>query len=175
MRVVPLLAVILSMLLAGCSTTPKVTAGADRSTTPAQIATSGRAAGDKPLQWGGVILESRNLTDATELQILAYPLEEDGRPDVTTTPNGRFIAQHPGYLETVEYRKGRQVTVTGRLSETREGKVGNSDYRFPVLKSEQLVLWPRQGDHVNKPRVNFGFGIGSGGRSWGGVGIGIGF
>jgi outer membrane lipoprotein len=163
------------LLLAGCSTTPKVATNADRSTTPAQVASAADRSYDKPLQWGGVIIESKNLADTTELQILAYPLEKDGRPDVSKSPSGRFIAQHPGYLETVDYRKGRQVTVTGTLADTREGKVGSAAYSFPVLKANQLVLWPREGGTAEKPRVNFGFGVGSGGRSWGGVGIGIGF
>jgi len=175
--IIRLLAAVLStLLLAGCSSMPEVTAGADRSLTPTQAAaTDITPARDKPLQWGGVIMESRNLPDTTELQVLAYPLTDDGRPDVTESPTGRFIALHPGYLETVEYRKGRQVTVTGNLAETRVGKVGNADYRFPVLRADQIVLWPRPGDQPEKPRVNFGFGVGSGGRSWGGVGIGIGF
>jgi len=163
------------LLLAGCSTAPKVATDADRSTTPVAAASASNRTYDKPLQWGGVIIESQNLADTTELQVLAYPLTEDGRPDVTASPTGRFIAQHPGYLETVDYRKGRQVTVTGTLADTREGKVGNADYRFPVLKADQLVLWPRGIDQPEKPRVNFGFGVGSGGRSWGGIGIGIGF
>lgn len=168
-------ATLVILLLSACSTTPKVTADADRTTTPAQAASAGEHAHDKPLQWGGVIMQSSNLAESTELQILAYPLGEDGRPDVTASPTGRFIALHPGYLEAVDYRKGRQVTVTGSFSETREGKVGNADYHFPVLLAKELVLWPGASDRQEKPRVNFGFGVGSGGRSWGGIGIGIGF
>ena len=92
-----------------------------------------------------------------------------------TSPEGRFIAKKAGYLETVDYAKGRQVTVTGNFSRVRSGEVGETPYEFPILDADEIVLWPDEGERTTKPRVNFGFGVGSGGRSWGGVGIGIGF
>ncbi len=169
------LATLALLILTGCAATPKVTENAERGITPTQAVTDDMPADRKPLQWGGVIVETRNLAEVTELQILAYPLESNGRPDVSSSPNGRFIAQRAGYLESVDYKKGRQVTVTGRLTEKRAGQVGEAAYTFPVLRANELVLWPEQSDRKASPRVNFGLGVGSGGRSWGGVGIGIGF
>ncbi|MCU7915465.1 MAG: Slp family lipoprotein [Candidatus Thiodiazotropha sp. (ex Gloverina cf. vestifex)] len=168
-------AALVFLVLSACSTAPKVAADADRSPTPAEVTTAATSDSGKRLQWGGVIVESRNLADITELQILAYPLKKDGRPDVTASPNGRFLAQHQGYLETVNYAKGRQVTVTGKFSEVRAGEIGDAAYDFPTLTTDELVLWPEASTTKPKPRVNFGFGVGSGGRSWGGVGVGIGF
>ncbi len=159
--------------LAGCASSPKVASDVDRSLTPKEAAT---APGDvKRLQWGGVIIDTQNLNDMTELQVLAYPLKSNGRPDVEASPEGRFIAQQAGYLESVDYAKGRQVTVTGNFSQVRSGKVGSSSYEFPLLVADEIVLWPKPQTRKAEPRVNFGFGVGSGGRSWGGVGIGIGF
>lgn len=166
---------LLMLVLTGCASAPKVAENADRSIAPALAAVSHVDTDGKPLQWGGVVVESRNLAKVTELQILAYPLREDGRPEVAASPIGRFIAQHPGYLESVDYRPGRQVTATGKLTEKRQGKVGDAAYTFPVLLADELVLWPQQEPRQASPRINFGLGVGSGGRSWGGVGIGIGF
>jgi outer membrane lipoprotein len=163
------------LLLAGCASSPKVASDAERGITPKQALSQELSASATPLQWGGVIVETRNLSDATELQILAYPLKSNGQPDVSESPTGRFIAQRPGYLESVDYRKGRQVTATGSLIEKRAGRIGEADYTFPVLQADELVLWPEQSTRKANPRVNFGLGVGSGGRSWGGVGIGIGF
>jgi outer membrane lipoprotein len=164
----------LLLLLSACSTTPKVAQDADRSTTPIQAAAADTALLNQRLQWGGVIVGTKNLADSTELEVLAYPLKKSGMPDVTAAPNGRFIAQHAGYLESADYATGRQLTVTGKLLEIRQGKVGEAAYQFPLLQADELVLWPRRNAGETKPKVNFGFGIGSGGRSWGGVGIGIG-
>ncbi|MCU7844262.1 MAG: Slp family lipoprotein [Candidatus Thiodiazotropha sp. (ex Monitilora ramsayi)] len=161
------------LILSGCASSPKVSTDADRSLTPKEAATS--PASERRLQWGGVIIESQNMADTTELQVLAYPLKSDGKPDVKATPNGRFIAQSQGYLETVNYAKGRQVTVTGKFSQVRTGEVGETPYEFPILTADEVVLWPEESVRKPKPRVNFGFGVGSGGRSWGGVGVGVGF
>jgi outer membrane lipoprotein len=163
------------LLLAGCASSPKVATDAERGITPTQAVSQETTGSATPLQWGGVIVETRNLSEATELQVLAYPLNSSGRPDVSDSPTGRFIVHQPGYLESVDYRKGRQVTATGRLTEKRPGKVGEAAYTFPVLQADELVLWPEQSERKANPRVNFGLGVGSGGRSWGGVGIGIGF
>lgn len=163
------------LILAGCASSPKVAENAERGITPTQAASVEVNTEGKLLQWGGVIVETRNLAEVTELQILAYPLKSNGRPNVTASPSGRFIAQQPGYLESVDYKKGRQVTATGKLTEKRAGQVGEAAYTFPVLRTNELVLWPEQSDREASPRVNFGLGVGSGGRSWGGVGIGIGF
>ena len=163
------------LLLTACATSPKVADNADRGISPSQAGTMEFNQSATPLQWGGVIVETRNLSETTELQILAYPLKSNGRPDVSEPPTGRFIVQQTGYLESVDYRKGRQVTATGNLAEKRKGKVGEANYTFPVLAADELVLWPEESQRKASPRVNFGLGVGSGGRSWGGVGIGIGF
>ncbi|MEJ2692474.1 MAG: Slp family lipoprotein [Candidatus Thiodiazotropha sp.] len=163
------------LVLTGCSSAPKVTENAVRGLTPTQAAATEIGVRSRPLQWGGVIVETRNLAETTELQILAYPLKSNGQPDLSASPTGRFIAQRAGYLERVDYRKGRQVTATGKLTQRRKGLVGEADYTFPVLLADELVLWPEQSTRQVKPRVNFGIGVGSGGRSWGGVGIGVGF
>jgi len=175
MRSFPLLLTCLALLLlSACSSTPKVADDADRSTTPTQAVAANAALLNKRLQWGGVIVDTQNLADSTELQVLAYPLKKNGKPDVTTAPSGRFIAQHPGYLESVDYTMGRQVTVTGELSSIRQGEIGEAAYSFPILQADELVLWPKESEGETKPRINFGFGIGSGGgRSWGGIGVGF--
>ena len=176
MKLSPFLSAALALiLLSACSSTPKVAEDADRSTSPNQAAAAGSVTGQQRLQWGGVIVDARNLAESTELQVLAYPLKKNGRPDVSAAPEGRFIAQHAGYLESADYATGRQVTVTGPLTEIRQGQVGEAAYQFPILQADELVLWPQDAEAETKPRVNFGFGFGSGGRSWGGVGIGVGF
>lgn len=166
---------LIALLLTACASSPKVATDAERGITPTEAVSLDLSGAQTPLQWGGVIVETHNLANNTELQILAYPLNSSGRPEVSDSPTGRFIVQKAGYLESVDYRKGRQVTATGKLAEKRTGKVGEAAYTFPVLLADELVLWPEQSTRKANPRVNFGLGVGSGGRSWGGVGIGIGF
>lgn len=155
--------------LQACSSQPVVPV-ADRTLSPQQAVKTQPAPGAPPLQWGGVIIESRNLREFTEIQILAFPLDEDGRPDTNASSIGRFIAQRPGYLELAEYAVGAEVTATGRYSESRKGMVAESSYLFPVLLCDEITLWPERAART-KPRLHFGFGASSGRGGYGSIGI----
>jgi outer membrane lipoprotein len=155
--------------LQACSSQPVIPA-ADRTITPQQATSTQGSPSGTLLQWGGIIIETRNLPETTEIQVLAYPLDEDGQPDPKTNSTGRFIAQLPGYLEPVEYAVGRQVTATGKLAGVRQGKVADSDYPFPILHCDEIALWPEPKAR-SKPRIHFGFGASSGRGGFGSIGI----
>jgi outer membrane lipoprotein len=159
--------------LAACSSAPEIPS-ADRSLIPKEVA-QGESVPEHDIQWGGIIITTKNLHDASEVEILAYPLDDKGRPVASRPSIGRFIASQSGYLEGGDYAAGRLVTATGQFSGVRSGLVGDADYRFPVLICNQLALWPKERESRVKPRIHFGFGASSGGSSYGGIGIGFGF
>ncbi len=111
-----------------------------------------------PLIWGGVIVHLANLEEYTQLEILAYPLSENLRPDTSLTPVGRFILHHPGYLEGIDYSAGRELTVLGTVTHLVNQKIDEASYDFPQLLGKELHLWPRQRQNP-EPRFNFGFGV----------------
>lgn len=162
------------IILSACSSQPIIDNNANRSLTPQQATATPPDPGSQPLQWGGIIIEAQNFNETTEVEILAYPLDTEGRPDTGATSVGRFIAKQSGYLETNDYAAGRLVTVTGTFSEIRQGEVAKARYQFPVLNSDEISLWPEVSERKIRPRIHFGFGASSGGRSYGGIGIGIG-
>ncbi|MCU7890702.1 MAG: Slp family lipoprotein [Candidatus Thiodiazotropha sp. (ex Ustalcina ferruginea)] len=164
----------LLITLQACSSQPVINNNADCSLTPQQATATPPDPGSQPLQWGGIIIEAQNFNEITEVEILAYPLDTEGRPDTGATSVGRFIAKQAGYLETKDYATGRQVTVTGKFSEIRKGEVAKASYQFPVLICDEISLWPVVSERKIQPRIHFGFGASSGGRSYGGIGIGIG-
>jgi len=159
-------------LLAGCQST-----GGTLSTgpVPAQLSASAeQSVKGQRMTWGGSIVSIKNLKERTLLEVMSYPLSGDGKPRTDLQSQGRFIADHKGFLEPAEYQVGRLVTVTGTMLGYTDGKVGGSDYRYPALGAEELKLWPRERSRSRrKPRVSVGVGVGSGGYS--NVGIGIGF
>lgn len=173
MRFISLL--LLGLILSACSSTLERPVKGDRTITPKEVAQDSKLAKAGVVEWGGVIVEPRNLEATTEFQIIAYPLRQSGRPDLDKSPTGRFIAVSPGYLETGDYAKGRQVTLSGRIAEIRPGKVGEADYEFPIIESDDIHLWPIESNTRSKSSVRFGLGVGSGGRSGGSIGIGVGF
>jgi len=155
---VPLLA---ALLLGGCATRFDIGA-AEHRITPQQAANNIGLVQNKTIAWGGIIVASRNLASQTQLEILSYPLDEHGRPDREAKAGGRFIALHPGYLELANYAEGRLVTMTGAVSETRAGSVGESRYVYPVLAVKTLFLWPTPEEEASKPQFHFGVGVGIG-------------
>lgn len=112
----------------------------------------------KTVLWGGVIIASTNLKESTQLEILAYPLGSDQRPMSEDQAMGRFLAIQKGYLETTDYTQGRYITVKGTLGSTQKGRIGDSEYIYPVVNITQLHLWSKEGEYV-EPRVRFGIGV----------------
>jgi outer membrane lipoprotein len=152
-----------TLLVCACASDPEISMqGVNETATPRQaIAEIESLRGDQVL-WGGIIVTSTNLEQDTRLEVLAYPLDSSQKPETSSEPTGRFLAIEPGYLETVDYRQGRLVTVKGLLSETREGEIGEADYTFPVVEIDQIYLWPEQqeAERAGGSGVNFGVGIG---------------
>jgi outer membrane lipoprotein len=153
--VVPLLAI----LLIACATTPEFDiTGVDSSITPSRAVNELQTLQGKPVLWGGVIIAGTNLKEATQFEILAYPLDASNRPDTEQTPLGRFLAEQAGYVETTDFAQGRLLTVRGTLKDTRTGRIGETEYTYPLLAIDQLHLWPKQGD-ATEPRIQFGIGV----------------
>ncbi|MGM0593760.1 MAG: Slp family lipoprotein [Pseudomonadota bacterium] len=151
---------LLCLLLSACATGPEfITDGVETDLTPTQAASEAHLHQGKRVLWGGMIINSTNLETHTRLEVLAYPLDSSHRPRADQPPHGRFLMLQRGYLETVDYAAGRQITVLGRLDGTRTGKLDQSEYTYPLLRGEQLHLWPRQGRDSTNPRFHFGIGV----------------
>ncbi|WP_455198298.1 Slp family lipoprotein [Kaarinaea lacus] len=148
-----------TLFLGACALTPDFpTEGVDLQLTPKRAVAEIESVKGQPVIWGGVIIAVNNLKESTEVEILAYPLDMYQRPVIEDMAHGRFLAIQPGYLETADYAQGRHITVKGTLGVTRNGRVGESDYVYPVVNISQLHLWPKEDEYV-EPRVRFGIGV----------------
>jgi len=155
MRFFPL--VLAALLLSACAATPEfATQGTEPALTPKQAVTEAASLKGKKVIWGGAIINSSNLKNATRLEVLAYPLDGDHYPQTGQPAYGRFLLMKEGYLETVDYAPGRLVTVVGTLDGTRNGKLDESEYTYPLVQADQLHLWSKSG----KSETRFHFGIG---------------
>jgi outer membrane lipoprotein len=154
--------IIVSMmvLLSGCAATPPfsedILHGVNRSLLPEQAVEED--ARNVEVMWGGVIVNATNTPDHTDFSVLFYPLDSSQRPDREKSAKNRFIVRYPGYLETMVYAPGREITILGKLQGTEEGKIGDAPYRYPVLIADRIHLWPIGDDS----RVHFGVGVGIG-------------
>lgn len=151
--------ILVAIFLVGCAATKAFdTEGVDLNLTPKRAGVESETLQGKTVLWGGVIIASTNLKDSTQIEILAYPLDSSQRPMIGELAQGRFLAIQPGYLEATDYTQGRQITIKGTLGATRTGRVGESEYVYPVVNTSQHLLWPKEGEFV-EPRVRFGIGV----------------
>ena len=154
------LLITLFILLCGCATSPEFdTQKVDFSLTPIKAITEPESKIGKHVLWGGVILATRNLKASTQIEVLAYPLDSYYLPQKNEKPLGRFIISHPDYLEATLYVQGRMVSVTGDIKRIKKGKIGESEYNYPVISSQQLHLWSTDENKV-KTSLHIGIGIG---------------
>lgn len=142
-----------------CATTSLDTKGVDRSITPARAKASDEHKGSKVL-WGGMIIKTNVLKDSSQIEVLAYPVNENGVPKRSASAQGRFIIRKPGFLEPADYAQGKWLAVVGTVTDTAKGKVGEAEYIYPVINAEQLELIPDYSEGDQDPQFRFGVGIG---------------
>ena len=152
----------LATALSACATGPRFDRDLyDDAIAPAQAARAADTLAGTGVLWGGLIVAASNLETGSEIEVLAYPLDRAQQPDTSRTPMGRFLAVTEAYLETVDFAEGRLITVAGALAGTREGRVGEARYVYPVIETGpgQIHLWPIDSRARTEPRFSVGVGV----------------
>lgn len=105
------------------------------------------------VRWGGIILDTENKHDSSSVIIVAFPLNDDGEPQVSDQSAGRFIALVDEFLEPLVFSREREITVIGKLLKTQTLDVGEYAYEYPVIQVEHYYIWPVKEDpvYVNYP------------------------
>ena len=153
--------IVLSFIIAACATPVLETSRVNRNLTLTLALDAFDNMQGQYALWGGIILSGKNQKNTTELEILAYPLDDYMEPVKDSKSFGRFILVKQGYLELGEYAKGRAVSVVGKLTGKRTGKVGESPYTYPVLEVQQIKIWPEESRYYyDDSDVRFHFGVG---------------
>jgi len=93
---------------------------------------------------GGYILETVNEPDGTRITVLQAPLNSRNEPKATDLSQGRFVVRTDKFLDPEIYRKDRKLTVGGEVSGVSPQPLGNRTYRYPVIKAEEIYLWPKE-------------------------------
>ena len=119
---------------------------------------------------GGVIAQTTAKTGQTELEIVQKPLDSFNVPETTDTSQGRFLVLADQFLDPLIYKKDRKITVAGEVMGSEVRKLDELDYRYPVLKSLELKLWPPKG---LKALLLWGWGAPSAGADRMATGAGV--
>lgn len=96
---------------------------------------------DQQVRWGGVIAKVTNLEKQTMLEVVHFDLKSSTRPSVKDNTQGRFRLYYQGLLDPVIFKEGRSITALGRVIQSEDGKIGEHEYQYPVMKASYVHLW----------------------------------
>ena len=148
-----------TLVLSGCASSPFKMEGVNQSITPQQTLDN-KALVNSKVVWGGMIIETRNFKNNSQIELLIYPLHSNGEPIKSAQPQGRFLIKHDGFLEPAQYSSGRFLSALGKVQTSEAGKIGEANYQYPVIKAEQLHLWEEYQESDSRTRFSIGIGIG---------------
>jgi outer membrane lipoprotein len=134
---IPLLGV-----LAACATAPAPLKGEYSLLKPSE-GISGAQSGQR-VRWGGEIIKVEPGESSTCFEVLSHTLDASARPRKGDSSDGRFIACRSGFYDPEVFIKGRELTITGEISGTQIGRVGQFDYTYPRVSADAIYLWPRR-------------------------------
>lgn len=127
-------------------------------TFPALIKAPERYAGQTVLL-GGKIIKIDFKEGTTWIEVLQLPLDWRKKPKETDESGGRFLAFSADFRDPAIFSPGRKITVIGLVTGGKSLLIGEKEYHYPVLKIQEVHLWPEE----FKSGLFFHFGIGLGG------------
>jgi outer membrane lipoprotein len=108
--------------------------------------------------WGGEIVEAVNQKDeATFIEVFQRPLSFSEQPDTTLPSEGRFMVVVEKFLDTYPLKQGRRITVAGEIAGEKTKPLGEIEYRYPLILSRQMYLWPEYYCPQDYPPFNYYF------------------
>lgn len=140
-----LLVLMACSVLTGCTSalSPELTKAADAALTFTLLQTEPDAHRGKTVILGGVIAETRNLKNGTEIEIVQKELDLWGKPRRTDRTGGRFLVRHRAFLDPLIYAPGREITVGGTFT--------GAERDMPVIAAKEMRLWDRPRPAVGEP------------------------
>jgi outer membrane lipoprotein len=114
---------------------------ADKTLTFREVQTEPDRYVGKAVIWGGVIIETLNRQEGTFITVLQTPLVRGEEPRHADSSQGRFQLKHPSRLDPEIYKKGRKVSVAGKIIGKEVLPIGGLKYTHPLILAEELHLW----------------------------------
>lgn len=90
---------------------------------------------------GGTIVNTTPKTGETEIEVVQKDLLSSGEPRLTDKSGGRFLVIVDRFLDPAIYKSGRDLTAAGKVQGSMVRRIGEIDYRYPVIAALELHLW----------------------------------
>jgi outer membrane lipoprotein len=130
------------LLLNGCARviSQPVLQQVDETLTYRTLAADPQAYVGKMVLLGGTIVQAVPRTGETEIEVVQKDLDSSGEPRLTDDSAGRFLVVVDRFLDPAIYKAGRDLTVAGRVTGALVRRIGEIDYRYPVVAAMELHL-----------------------------------
>lgn len=133
----------ISLLLGACSAMPPAfEIEGIREVSYAQVSENTQSYKDTLVQWGGVIIEVNHEQNASLMQVLFYPLDYYGRPEIDKPSAGYFIVKSSKTLDPEDYVASREVVVVGSVAGKTEVSASYGNTSLPLIEATAIHLWP---------------------------------
>ncbi len=132
-----------TLIFSGCTPviSRQVMDQVDRTLGYRAIAADPTAAKGKMVLLGGTIVQTVPKPGGTELEVVEKELDYWDAPRLTDRSEGRFLVTADRFLDPAVFSPGRDVTVAGEVLEPQTRRLGEIDYRYPVIRAEEMRLW----------------------------------
>lgn len=134
----------LVILISGCSGLPK-----EMQNTPftdlnlETVSSNPHLYQSMTFRWGGTIISVENKQNFSHAQILFYPLNSYGRPQIDKKTQGRFAIKSDKLLDPAIFKKEMEITVNGKLTGEIEQKIDEKTVKIPLLSLDHIHIWPK--------------------------------
>ncbi|MBI5641377.1 MAG: Slp family lipoprotein [Nitrospirae bacterium] len=93
---------------------------------------------------GGTIVETINTADGAEIEVIQNPIDRYGDIIDRDISEGRFIVTTSRHLDPLIFKKGRMLTLAGKLVGSRKGMLGDIEYNYPLFDLKESYLWKKE-------------------------------
>lgn len=133
----------LVLLLAACAPviSPQLMERVDRSLTYGALASRPDDAKGRIVLLGGTIVQAVPKPQETEIEVVQKPVSSSGEPYLTDKSEGRYLVVVNRFLDPAIYGSGRDITVAGEVQGSVLRRLGEIDYRYPVIAALEIYLW----------------------------------
>ncbi len=135
------------VVLSGCGhvISKDLRAGADPSLRLSAVAQSPEQHKGKLVIWGGEIIQTTYpKRGITMIEVFQKSLDPRGEPKGTRASEGRFLVLANKFLDSYVYRGGKRITVAGEILGEEARRIGETDYRYPLLFGREIYLWKEE-------------------------------
>ena len=132
-----------SLLLGACSTLPPAFEDARiKDVSYAQVSADAESYKNQLVRWGGVVVEVKQEDKNSLMQVLFYPLDSYGRPEIDKPGEGYFLVKSTKTLDPKIFFASREIVVVGVIEGKTEPSAESGRTGLPLLNATALHPWP---------------------------------